>query len=152
MVVTLVRDAATAVLEQLTDFGTDNSLSPWNVYLVGKVPPYPVGGTSLDKRNYFPYAVVWSGQRADTSVKRISDDSTTRPFRVVTMFVGLTAFEAAWMEDHVDAALRHQVLTIDGVECSRIHYESGQQIAEDPDNEDVFTGTAVWTFVATMQD
>jgi hypothetical protein len=146
VVTTLVRDAADAVLARLAEYASDAGIT-LNAYANGDVPPYPEDPDDQD--GYYPYVVAWSGQRTDISRRRISDDSTSRPFRVVTQFVGGSLWEAQWAEDHVDAALRGARLEIPDTETTPCHYEAGATVAPDADLEQVFAGSAAWTFVAT---
>jgi hypothetical protein len=143
---TLVRDASEAVLARIADYASDAGIT-LNVYSNGQVPPYPE--EPADQDGYYPYVVAWSWQRTDSSRRRISDDSTSRPFRVVTQFVGGSLWEAQWAEDHVDAAMRGARLEIADAETTPCHYEAGAGVAPDADLEQVFAGSAAWTFVVT---
>lgn len=139
MVVTPLLDGSDAVLARLEAYAAAEGVS-LRAYHAGEVPESPA----------LPYVAVWTWQRTDGSIRRISDDSLTRPFRTVTQFVGETRWEAQIVEQHVDAALRGYRLQIADTATTPCHHEAEAGVSRDSDLEDLFVGSCAWTWCATL--
>lgn len=135
-----MQDHSDAVIDRLTAFGVTTGVT-LPVYLAGEVPVTPA----------YPYVVVWPWQRQDTGERRLSDDSTSRPIRILTEFFADSPNSCFAVESHLDAALRDHRLVVAGVLCTPMHYEPARGVAKDPSVDDLFSGMSGWTFVSTLQ-
>lgn len=135
-----VRNHLDAVVARLAAYATGAGID-LVVYRVGEVPQLPE----------YPYVVVYPTQRLDSSRPRLSDDSTTRPFRFLTEFWSDSTRSILWLEEQIDAALRGYRLTVSGCVCGPMHFEPARGVVKSQDQDDLYSGMSGWTFVSTLQ-
>jgi len=126
----MIRAHATAVLSALN--GTGATVYDHDQLI--NLPPVPYGVAYVDL-----------GRGADP---RMCGDDAGRAWRILVRFVGSTADEARWVAEKTWTALDGKRMTVTGRRCTPCRSESTQPIVPDPDDEDVYNGSAVWTFAS----
>jgi hypothetical protein len=79
----------------------------------------------------------------------LSARSTSRGWRVATLYVGSTYANALRVAELTEGALLGVRLTIAGRECTPVKKESSRPVEPDPDDASVFSGTDVWVFASS---
>ena len=98
----------------------------------------------------YPYvSVSHFARRYGDTYTRISDSCASAGYRVVVLAVGSSPDEARWATERVEARLECARLVVTGYTCSACRFESASGVARDPDMEDLYVGSTVWTFVST---
>lgn len=142
------REFALAALAKVkTKFAVTNA-SYQRVYLPDQRPMIPSDETL--RRAFFPYVVLYPTRRYASDVRRLSDDSSTIAWRLDTMCVGRTFSEVAYAEEKVREALEGERLALGSQSSTPIHYESSVPVALDPDMDDFYTSSIMWTTVSTV--
>lgn len=108
------------------------------VYAQGKVPPSPA----------LPYVVV-SGSTPRPGDYSHAALSSSRAWRMVTLYVGNSEDSALMLAEKVEVALLDKRLTVTGLNCSRMKREAGRPVAPDPDVESLVSGADTWTFATS---
>lgn len=115
------------------------------VALVPTVSAYvtrPPGDASL------PYVVVHPDQ-GEAYADSMAGASSWRPWTVQTTCVGVTAEQALWAAEQVEAGLLDAVPTVAGRQCTPIRKEASVPLARDEDVQPpVFIARDVWAFVS----
>lgn len=95
-----------------------------------------------------PLYVVFYGDTGTPDGYAMSARSRAHRWTVATLYVGSTENETWWVAEKVQTALLGARLVVAGRQCTPVRKQAGRPVSVDPDDEDAFSGTDVWTFAS----